>query len=177
MGLLAKTKCYLVGHMQYADGESWRKHVKDELSKLEIICLDPYHKPFISDLDEGNESRASRLARLANGDLESIHKEMKMIRAQDLCLVDKSDFVIAHIIPEVASWGSAEELSLCSRILRPTFISVGDIRKTPLWLLGSFSVKCFYNSVDEIIQIIKDIDSGKKEIDSRKWKLLKYTNR
>ena len=32
--ILAKTKTYLVGHMQYASGRDWRSHVEEELEKL-----------------------------------------------------------------------------------------------------------------------------------------------
>lgn len=177
MGLLNKTKTYLVGHMQYLDGSDWRRKVTEELSPLGIICLDPYHKPFLKDVNEDKNARENRLERLRSGDLESIHNEMKEIRAYDLNLVDRCDFIVAHIVPEVASWGSAEELSLCSRILKPTFISVGDRLKTPLWLLGMFPIHYFYNSVDEIVEMIKDIDSCKKDIDSRRWKLLRMENR
>ena len=39
--LLEKTKTYLVGHMQYADGKDWRKQVEEELDKLNIITFNP----------------------------------------------------------------------------------------------------------------------------------------
>ena len=35
---------------------------------------------------------------------------MSIVRSYDLNLVDRSDFIVAHILPDVASWGSAEEL-------------------------------------------------------------------
>ena len=35
--LLNKTKTYLVGHMQYASGYDWRKHVESELKPLDLM--------------------------------------------------------------------------------------------------------------------------------------------
>ena len=34
MEVLEKTRTYLVGHMQYANGRNWRDHVEEELEKL-----------------------------------------------------------------------------------------------------------------------------------------------
>ena len=39
--ILEKTKTYLVGHMQYADGKDWRKQVEEELDQLNIITFNP----------------------------------------------------------------------------------------------------------------------------------------
>ena len=42
--LLFKTKCYLVGHMQYVSGRNWREEVSEKLAPLSITCFDPYKK-------------------------------------------------------------------------------------------------------------------------------------
>ena len=39
--LLEKTKTYLVGHMQYANGRNWREYAEEELSKLNITVFNP----------------------------------------------------------------------------------------------------------------------------------------
>ena len=44
--VLKKTKAYLVGHMQYSDGQDWREYVEKEFSLLEITCFNPYKHPF-----------------------------------------------------------------------------------------------------------------------------------
>ena len=43
--VLEKTRTYLVGHMQYADGRNWRDAVEEELGKLNITVFNPYKKP------------------------------------------------------------------------------------------------------------------------------------
>ena len=43
----------------------------------------------------------------------------------------------------------------------------------PLWLLGMFPHKFFYDSINDILKMIEDINSGEREIDSDRWRLLK----
>ena len=98
---------------------------------------------------------------------------MKTIRSYDLNLVDRSDFIIAHLVPEVASWGSAEEIVTAVRMKKPIFISMeGGKSKTPLWMFGMFPHKYIYNSINEVLEMIFKIDSGAIEIDSDRWRLL-----
>jgi hypothetical protein len=172
--ILKNTKTYLVGHMQYADGSGWRQYVKTHLKQFDIICFDPYDKPFLKDVEEGNDIRSRLHTQMQNEQFDEVQDYMREIRIFDLNLVDRSDFIIAHIIPNVASWGSAEELVTAVRMKKPTFISIeGGKKKCPLWLLGMFPHKYIYNSVDDIISMITKINSGEKSIDSTRWRLLK----
>lgn len=172
--LLNKTKTYLVGHMQYSNGEDWRRKVEEDLSELGITIFNPYKKPFIKDVEEGEGFRVHLKELMDKGEFDEVQRKMRQIRIYDLNLVDRSDFIIAHVIPSVASWGSAEELSTAVRMKKPTFISVeGGKKNAPLWLLGMFPHKYFYNSIEDLIVMVKSIDSGDKEIDSDRWRLLR----
>lgn len=164
----------MVGHMQYADGENWRSYMEEKLTKMEIIVYNPYKKPFVKNIEEGTNIRSLLEGQMANEEYDKVQERMKQIRIYDLNLVDRSDFIIAHIIPSVASWGSAEELVTAVRMKKPAFISIeGGKRKTPLWLLGMFPHKYFYDSLDKVLETIEDINDGRKEIDSNRWRLLK----
>jgi hypothetical protein len=172
--LLEKTKTYLVGHMQYVSGRNWREYVTEKLSPLGITCFDPYKKPFIKDVEEDEASRQDMETWMRTKQYDRVTERMKMVRAYDLNLVARSDFIIAHLVPEVASWGSAEEVTLAVREKKPVFISMeGGKSKTPLWMLGMLPHKYIYDSVDEIIEMIYAIDSENKEIDSDRWRLLR----
>ena len=99
---------------------------------------------------------------------------MTQVRSYDLNLVDRSDFIIAHLLPDVASWGSAEELVTAVRMKKPIFISMeGGKTKTPLWIMGMIPHNYIYDSIEEIMDMIKQIDSGEKKIDSDRWRLLR----
>ena len=99
---------------------------------------------------------------------------MRLVRSYDLNLVDRSDFIIAHLLPEVASWGSAEELVTAVRMKKPIFISMeGGKSQTPLWIMGMLPHHYIYDSVDDVLSMIHQINDGNKAIDSDRWRLLR----
>lgn len=160
--------------MQYVSGRNWREHVTEKLEPLSITCFDPYKKPFIKDVEEDEASRQEMETWMKTKQYDRVTERMKTVRAYDLNLVDRSDFIIAHLVPEVASWGSAEEITLAVREKKPVFISMeGGKAKTPLWMLGMLPHKYIYNSVDEILDMLHAIDGGSKPIDSDRWRLLR----
>ena len=171
---LYRTKTYLVGHMQYANGEDWRLKVEKSVAPLGVQVFNPYKKPFVKDVDEDEESRNKILQDMDNGWYNDVTKRMKQIRSYELNLVDRSDFIVAHLLPDVASWGSAEELVTAVRMKKPIFISMeGGKKKTPLWMMGMIPHRYIYDSIEEILDMLNKIDSGEKEIDSDRWRLLR----
>lgn len=159
--------------MQYENGRAWRDKVTKELSKIGIIVLDPYNKPFCSIFPEDEQTRNNLLQKMENEEYDEISKHMSSVVAQDFRCVDLSDIIIAYVNPKVASWGSASELTLAASQKKVTFIAIeGGKKNCPLWLMGLFKHKYFYNSIDEVIDTIKKIDLGEKEIDNERWKLL-----
>lgn len=175
MSILNNTRTYLIGHMEFADGQDWRKKATEELSQIGVTTFDPYHKPFLNAAEEGPEERKQLQHWMkVTREYDKVAANMKEIRIFDLRLCDISDFLIAHIIPSVASWGSAEEIYWSNRMKKPIFVSVeGGKERTPLWLMGTIPHKYIYNSVDEIIDMLKKINSGEVAIDSPRWRLLK----
>ena len=159
--------------MQYLSGRNWRNEVSSKLKPLNITCFDPYKKPFVKDVDEGEEARRDMDNWLKNGQFDLLSDKMKTVRSYDLNLVDRSDFIIAHLVPEVASWGSAEEIVTAVRMKKPIFISMeGGKKKTPLWMFGMIPHKYIYNTIDEVLDMIFLIDKGQRKIDSDRWRLL-----
>jgi len=172
--LLYKTRTYLVGHMQYASGRDWRDYVEAELEPVGIRIFNPYKKPFVKDVKEDEDTRLSISHCMEHGYFNDVAERMKLIRSYDLNLVDRSDFIIAHLLPEVASWGSAEEIVTAVRMKKPLFISMeGGKHKTPLWMMGMLPHNYIYDSIEEVVDMVKQIDSGAKKIDSNRWRLLK----
>jgi len=174
MDILEKTRTYLVGHMQYAEGRDWREYVEGELEPLDIRIFNPYKKPFVKDVKEDEEARDKIRNDMEEGHYGDVSARMKQIRSYDLNLVDRSDFIIAHLLPEVASWGSAEEIVTAVRMKKPIFISMeGGKVKTPLWMMGMLPHHYIYDSIEDVVDMIKKIDNGEKEIDSDRWRLLR----
>ena len=159
--------------MQYLSGRDWRSDVTEKLSALSVTCFDPYKKPFIKDVEEDEATRQQMETWMKTKQYDRVTDRRKLVRSYDLNLVDRSDFIIAHLVPDVASWGSAEEIVTAVRMKKPVFVSMeGGKSKTPLWMLGMFPHKYIYNNVDEIVDMLYAIDHGEKEIDSDRWRLL-----
>jgi hypothetical protein len=160
--------------MQYSDGSSWRAKLTPELEKMGVTVFDPYKKPFIKDVQEADASKDQLLTAQARGDYEWLQKKVREIRSFDLNLVDRSDFIVAHIEPKIASWGSSEELVTAVRMKKPIFLSVdGGKKATPLWIFGMIPHEFIYDSVDDILARLQVIDSGSVELDSNRWRLLR----
>tara|TARA_Y100000310_G_scaffold327977_1_gene395237 strand:+ start:480 stop:974 length:495 start_codon:yes stop_codon:yes gene_type:complete len=160
--------------MQYASGRDWREYVEKELSPLDITIFNPYKKPFVRDVDEDDQVREKVQNDMEKGFFNDVAERMKLIRSYDLNLVDRSDFIIAHLLPEVASWGSAEEIVTAVRMKKPIFVSMeGGKEKTPLWMMGMLPHHYVYDSIENVVDMIKMIDREEKEIDSDRWRLLK----
>lgn len=173
-GILYKTKTYLVGSMQNSDGRGWRNEITQQLNQLGIVCYDPYKKPFVLDVEESDNAALNIQELIANGDYDKVAGKLKLIRAYDLALVDKSDFIIAYIDPNVVTVGSYEELFWANRMKRPIFLIIeGGKAKTPWWLFGTIPHKYIYNNIDEVVQVLTKINSGEKEMDSDRWRLLR----
>jgi len=172
--ILYKTKTYLVGSMQYKNGEGWRNQVSNALKSSNVIIFDPYHKPFLKDVEEGENVRKKLALLMETEKYDEAQSIVKEIRSYDLNLVDRSDFIIANIDPTIPTFGSIEELVTAVRMKKPTFISIeGGKKLCPIWLMGMFPHKYIYNNIESVIEMILKIDKGEKEIDSDRWRLLR----
>ncbi len=173
--LLKDTRCYLIGPMQYADGRGWRDTVKAEFNDSGIKFYDPYHKPFVHDIPEDENSRAEMLHWMDTAQYDLVAQRMKDVRSYDLRLCDICDWFIAVIKPKIASWGSAEEITTVIREKKPLFLVIDDPqgkKATPLWLMSIMPHKYIYDNLNDAIETSKGIDSGLIKMSSDRWKLL-----
>lgn len=172
--ILYRTKCYTVGAMEYADGSNWRAQVEQTLVPRGVTVFNPYRNSFVGLVDESPSIRKDMRQAMANGNYDKVAAWSKEVRRHDLNLVDRSDFIIAYIIPNVASWGTSEELSAAVGSKKPIFAIVqGGKKETPLWLMGQLKHKYIYDSVDQVLEMLSKIDDGTVIIDSPMWRLLK----
>src|ERR1035437_3374304 len=169
---LKRTRCYLIGSMQYSDGRGWKK----ELGGRNITFFDPYHKPFIHDIPEDENSRKEMSHWMETEQYDLVQQRMWGVRGYDLRLCDVSDWFIAVIKPQIASWGSAEEIITAVKEKKPVFLVIDDPKgkkACPLWLMGVLPHKYIYNTIEEAISTVKYIDDGILKLSSDRWKLLK----
>lgn len=172
--VLWRTRCYLMGPMENADGTPWRNKIKEDLKSTGIIFFDPYVKPFINEIREDANVRKDLRIAMEGEHYDDVAGHVKKVRSDDLRLCDLSDFGIAQINPQVPTFGTMEEIVWFVRCKKPLFIFVeGGKKKTPLWIMGMLPHKYIYDSLDDVIGMIKRIDTGDKKIDSTRWRLFK----
>lgn len=171
--LLDKTKSYLIGYMEYGDGSKWREKVAEELEPLGVTCFDPYKKPFESEIKEDAETQAYLKEQRASN-LGYVHDHMKEVIAFDLAMVDRSDFIICVINPKIPTYGTTHEIVVANQAKKPIFVAVeGGVKETPLWLAGLIKPSYFYNSIEEIIDKLKKINSNEIQVNSDRWRFFR----
>jgi len=174
MGILEKTKAYLAGSIQSAKNQTWRGYVSDELKSIGVVPYNPLDKPLLDSFPEGEEIHIWLKNCMKEKRFDEVQKFIKKVRRQDLSMVDRSDFVVSLFDPTVCSVGTCEELSFCEKAMKPTLIAIeGGIEKTPYWLFAMFNLECFFNSIEEVIDKIKRLDSGEDKINDKYFRLLK----
>jgi len=160
--------------MQYKNGEGWRNKLQPVLEKMGIIVFNPYHKPFLKDIEENDETVKNLAKLIEEGKFDEAQKIMKEIRSYDLSMVDRSDFIVVYIDPNTPTFGTIEEFVTAVKIKRPVFIAIeGGKKKCPLWIFGMIPHKYIYDSIDDILDMLVKIDNGEKEIDSDRWRLFR----
>ena len=173
MGLLNDTRCTVIGHMQYADGRGIRDGVAVELARMKIKIFDHYKQPYMMDVNEDEETHRALRDAITSGNYELVEK-YKEIRSYDLSLIDRSDFIIFVYDPEVVTCGSWEEFFTANRMKKPIFfVNTRGKHRTPMWVFWTIPHKYVYESVDAVVDMLKDIDGGTIPIDSDRWKLLR----
>ncbi len=172
--LLHKTRTYLVGQMQYMDGSSWREKVSASLSEIGVTIFNPYNHPFVNSTKEDNDARQKLNQLIADKNYDEVTEVVKKIRAEDLRCVDLCDFVFCYINPKYNTCGTWEEIFWANRMKKPIFLCIeGGKDVCPLWMYGVLPHKYIYSSIDDALNVIHDINSGKKAIDSDRWRLLR----
>ena len=104
MNVLKKTKVYLVGPMEYQNGRAWREDMTIFLNSMDITVFDPYKKPFINAPEEDEDCHERMNKLMQSGEYDEVATHFKAVRAFDLSMVDRSDFIICYIDPTVPTF-------------------------------------------------------------------------
>lgn len=172
-GLLYKTRVYLGGNLENSTEDfEWRQKVEDEFNKIGITCLTPIKKCFIGYCEETYQDRERLKKERSEGNFDYINDYMGDIIGKDLRCVDLVDFFLFVLEPDKPTYGTTHEIVLASEQKKPIYVIVPNKNQMPLWLLGLIPPECVYDDLDNVIQIIKDIDSRKININKKYWKIL-----
>jgi len=174
MNKLKNTRVYLAGNLENNTDNhiNWREYIKAHLSKRNIKTLSPIETCFINQIEESEESRAEWRRLRDEGKFDELSPILEKVVQKDLRLIDLCDFVIINLDLFKPTYGTIHEFYTAISQKKPIFLIVNDKKKTPFWILGTFKHKYIYESVDDVLKIIDDIDDGKIELENEKWKIL-----
>lgn len=177
MNLLNGSKCYTIGNLEYDSfsfAKDWRDFVKNELSSLGIKILSPLDKVFANFEKEGEGYNKYLKEQLSLGNYDLVHSKMSEVRNRDLAMCDLSTFIIGVLNPNIPTYGTVDEIITSKRNRKPVFLVIPDAgySKLPLWLCSYFKPDWVYSNLNDVITRIKEIDSGKIEVNNKYWKIL-----
>ena len=174
--VLENTKCLVIGAMEKdrEGGKATREYMAKELKTCGITLWDHYDNTIITDTNEGDDTLFDQMEKAREERDYDKLASFKTIRFNDLSLIDRCDFVICTIDMDKLSCGTWEELFWANRCKKPIFVHcVQSKQMMPYWMFWTLEHKYFYNSLDDVLDLLFKINSGEVEIDSSRWKLLK----
>jgi len=169
------TSCYLSGPMESAGdrGESWRNQITPLLESLGINVIDPTKKSKIrihGDMISESDIDWDRFYTEHNYDFMT---QYSVFRHIDLRLVDKADFLIVKIFKSLRSCGTWEEVFLANREKKPVIVwSNSEKYDIPGWLFWTLPHQTFFSSIEQVMNYLDQINSGKiDDANKKRWLL------
>ncbi len=166
----------MIGQLEYGcfnNARQWREDFSEKVQDMGIITFSPLDHVFLNYEVEDKNFQDQIKAALQNGDYDFAHEQMKKIRSRDLYLCDISDFLVGVLNPKLPTFGTIDEIITSKRANKPVFLVVeGGYKNLPLWLCSYFKKEWVYNSLEEVIAVLRKIDSGEIVINSKYWRLV-----
>lgn len=167
MGRLNGCRNYLSGCMDRVKdgGVGWRTMLTPYLKDMGIVVLDPCDKPTKEGKEDSNFVK-ERNELKNKKDYDGMTTIMKKIRNVDLRMVDISDFLIVNIDLDTHPCGTIEEISLANRQKKPVIIRCEQGKENvPFWLYGMLPHKLFFNTWNQVLEYLSDINDETKPYD------------
>ena len=171
MNCLEGMRVYLAGAMDRVPdgGVEWRQKIRPTLKSFGVRVLDPCDKPVEVGIEDST-TRSNIQSLKIRGEYSKIRKEYGVIRTLDLRCVDVSDFIIASIDINVHACGTYEEISVANSQKKPVLIwcQQGKIN-APNWLFFMLPHQHIFDSIDDLLVYLANIDSGKDTKHYKRW--------
>jgi len=172
MNRLRNHMAYLAGSMDDGreDGKVWRDILTPFLESMGVVVMNPYYKPLCSqthskEVLEDDKNFLEIRECLKNKDYDEVKRRFKQVRAIDLRLVDKADFLIAYLDFDKIMTGTMEEIFMANRQRKPVIIlSSKPKNELPPWYFGAFPHEVFFETINEVQNYLAYIN-GVHEID------------
>ena len=170
-------RCYLVGAMDKAPdrGAVWRDKMTPFLKKLGVIVLNPCDKPI--DIGLENVENQEYRRKLKNTlQLDTLSREVRLLRSVDLRMCDISDFLIVNIDTDIHACGTYEEITTANREKKPILIHCEQgIIGLPDWIFGMLPSQFFFGSWEHLKEYLYDIHTLETVDNLKRWMFFDYS--
>lgn len=163
MNHLRNKRVYLSGAIEFGEkNHNWRiEPIKVMSDRFGINVFDPFSDPKQQWLENLNEARV-------NKDYVKIKKIAKNFVRKDLCMVDRSDFLVAFMPYKVPTTGTIHEIVNSNEAKKPTLIVCPQGRENaPLWLWGILPEQYFFSSWEDLYEYLHEVTQGLHYNDDR----------
>jgi len=168
MAILENTRCYLSGPIEHDETNfNWRLEPKKVLvNEFKVDLFDPFADPkqqWVPAILKAKEEK----------DYELIADIARRFVRKDLCMVDRSDFLIAYLPEGVLTTGTHHEIVTAVNAKKPTLLVTnrGDITHLPLWYFGFIPTEAMFSSWDALYDYLKSVDQGEQKHND-KWSFI-----
>lgn len=166
MGYLNGKTCYLSGAMENCNlNYNWRTEpIKILKERFGLEVFDPYSDPkqqWVKELKAARESK----------DYKTISKIAHAFVRKDLCLVDRCDILIAHVIPSVPSVGTVHEIINSNNAKKPTLLvnPISGKENIQSWYYGFIDYQNgMFGSWDDLYDYLDQANKGMHQ-DNNRW--------
>jgi nucleoside 2-deoxyribosyltransferase len=166
MGALHGKRCYIGGPIEFdTNAYDWRMPLKEFLTELGVQVFDP--------LDDSKQSlQPDLLAARDRKDYEAMRNIAKTFVEKDLGIVDRMDFVIAHIPHKIPTTGTVHEIVVSSNAKKPTLLVCPQGKNMAgLWYFGVIPHQHIFGSWIEVEAYLNEVDVG-RHTDDRRWRFV-----
>jgi len=183
---LAGHKFYLSGGIDRVPdrGVSWREDISQFLLSLDIGVLNPCDKPtnFGSEDSENiqwrNQSKEKAIALYEHGNIndannicEAIYKNMKMVVAADMGMLDICNAVILHIDMSYHMCGSYFEMTYACLEKKPIIVHCEQGKMhVPDWVFGIIPHQFIFSTWNEVKSYIQHVAYDEHVEHFKRWR-------
>ena len=163
-GYLRNARCYLSGPIENDDsGWDWRIAPKTILKEeFKIDLFDPASDPkqqWAGVMKEAKEAE----------DYAKVEEIGKKFVRKDLCIVDRSDFLIAYLPKNIPTTGTVHEIINSNNAKKPTILICTQGKKyIPAWYFGFVPHMNMFGSWEELYHYLREVDNG-AHMDDDRW--------
>lgn len=178
---LNNMRAYLCGPIDFAkdNGVGWRNMITPILKKFNVKVMDPCKKPIeTKGLNEESPEYFKQKQRLKDeGRFAELAELMKPVRAVDLAMVDRADFLVCYIDITIHSVGTMEEIFWSNRCKKPTLLVCQQGKKfVSDWFWACLPTQHIFGNFTELTDYLSYVnDTPQEKVETfNRWKFFRF---